>query len=218
MSRRTVLREQVKEHIVNAILNGEIEQGERVVESSLARELGISQGPVREAIRDLVMMGFLETVPYKGATVRVFSTQDFYEIYTVRAALESLAARQASHRFTEDDMNDLRRVLDEMIAAARREDLHETVRQNNRFHELILLISGNSMLHQLWKTLQFWQWTSFSAKHSAKSLEELALRHEILLEALQSRDPAIAMNAMRQHIEQLGPAENQVILDQRSAN
>ena len=69
----------------------------------MARRLGVSQAPVREAIRDLILLGFLEAEPYKGTSVRSFSPEELWEVYTVRAALESLAARRAGTRVSVSD-------------------------------------------------------------------------------------------------------------------
>jgi len=92
---RTVLSERIKERLMEDILHRKYKPGDRMVESALAKELNVSQTSVREALRSLVAMGFLESVPFKGIIVRSFSRQDLWEVYTVRAALESLAARQA---------------------------------------------------------------------------------------------------------------------------
>jgi len=206
---RVVLSDLVKEYVVEAIMNGEFEPGDRIVESSLARQLGVSQAPVREAIRDLVMMGFLETEPYKGTSVRSFSAEDLYEVYTVRAALEALSARLAASRLTDEDAENLQHILDEMVKAGREHDLDGMTRLDNEFHETILQISGNKVLYQLWKTLQFGYWTIVTARMSSFDLEMLAIRHEELLEALKTRDPDKARRAMRRHIEDLGkPPEN----------
>jgi DNA-binding GntR family transcriptional regulator len=206
---RIVLSDQVKEFIVKAILSGEFKPGDRIVESSLARHLGVSQAPVREAIRDLVLMGFLETEPYKGTSVRSFSPEELWEVYTVRAALESLAARLAATRLDGDDVETLTGILDEMVEAGRRQDLDGMTRLDNDFHETILKIAGNRLLYQLWQTLQFGYWTIVTAKISSFDLEYLAARHEELLNALKTRDPEKAMRAMRSHIEDLGkPPEN----------
>jgi len=201
---RVVLSDRVKEFIVEAILDGEFKPGDRIVESSLARRLGVSQAPVREAIRDLVLLGFLETEPYKGTSVRSFSPQELWEVYTVRAALESLSARLAATRLTEADVEILQSILDEMIEAGREHDLDKTTRLNNDFHETILKIAGNKLLHQLWQTLRFGYWTIVTARISSFDLEYLATRHEELLEALKTRNPEKAMHAMRRHIEDLG--------------
>jgi len=201
---RVVLGDQVKEFVIEAIMRGQYQPGDRVVASSLARRLGVSQAPVREAIRDLVLLGFLETEPFKGTSVRSFTPKELYEVYTVRAALESLAARLAAQRLTDEDVQALQRTLDEMIHAAQEQDEEGMVRLDNRFHETILQISDNQLLYQLWQTLQFGYWTIVTARSSSYDLEELARRHEALLEALATRDPQKAAVAMQRHIEDLG--------------
>jgi DNA-binding GntR family transcriptional regulator len=213
---RVVLSDQVKEFIVDAIMSGEFGPGDRVVESSLARRLGVSQAPVREAIRDLVLMGFLETEPYKGTSVRSFSPEELWEVYTVRAALEALGARLAATRLTEADVETLRGILNEMIDAGRKRDMDRMTRLDNSFHETIIQISGNKLLYQLWQTLRFGYWTIVTAKMSSFDLEYLALRHEELLNALKSRNPQKAMRAMRRHIEELGKPlpESEIDLEQ----
>lgn len=201
---RVVLSEQIKDYVVKAILSGELKPNDRIVESALARRLGVSQAPLREAIRDLVLLGFLETEPYKGTSVRSFSPEELYEVYSVRAALEALAARLAATRLTNADEQTLRKLLDEMIEAAQKHDREQMTRLDNDFHETILHISGNKLLHQLWKTLQFGYWTIITTRISSFDLEYLAVRHEEMLEALSTRDPEKAMQAMQHHIEDLG--------------
>jgi len=201
---RIVLSDRVKEHIVDAVLNGELKPGDRIVESSLARQLGVSQAPVREAIRDLVLLGFLETQPYKGTSVRSFTPEELWETYTVRAALESLAARLAATHLSDEDVQALQGILDEMMLAAQRQDRDELVELDNHFHEKILQISRNKTLYQFWKTLQFGTWTIVTYRKSSYDPEYLAARHEELLQALESRDPEKAMHAMQHHIEDMG--------------
>ncbi|MFN2224778.1 MAG: GntR family transcriptional regulator [Anaerolineae bacterium] len=206
---RVVLGDQVKEYVIEAIMSGEFQPGDRVVASSLARRLGVSQAPVREAIRDLVLLGFLENEAFKGTSVRSFSPKELYEVYTVRASLESLAARLAAERLTPSDVQALQDTLEQMIRAAQEQDEAGMVRLDNRFHETILQISDNQLLYQLWQTLQFGYWTIVTTRSSSYDLEELARRHEALLEALASCDPQRAAAAMQHHIEDLGkPPEN----------
>jgi DNA-binding GntR family transcriptional regulator len=201
---RIVLGDQVKEFVIESIMNGEFEPGDRIVASSLAKRLGVSQAPVREAIRDLVLLGFLETQAFKGTSVRSFSAKELYEVYTVRASLEALAARLAAGNLSEADVENLQNTLTEMIRAAQEQDAERMVRLDNRFHETILQLSDNGLLYQLWKHLQFGYWTIVTTRMSTMDLEELARRHETLLEALKSRDPQRAMVAMQHHIEDLG--------------
>ena len=195
-------------------MNGEFQPGDRVVASVLARQLGVSQAPIREAIRDLVLLGFLENEPFKGTSVRSFSPKELNEVYTVRAALESLAARLAAERLTDQDASALSDTLEKMIQAAQEQDEEGMVRLDNCFHETILQISDNGLLYHLWQTLQFGYWTIVTARSSSYDLEELARRHESLLEALKTRDPHRAAVAMQRHIEDLGrPPEGLIAAD-----
>ena len=206
---RVVLSDRVKEHIVEAVLSGELKPGDRIVESSMARELGVSQAPVREAIRDLVLLGFLESQPYKGTSVRSFTYEELWETYTVRAALESLAARLAANNLTDVDADRLQGILDEMMEAAARQDRDRLIQLDNRFHETIMDISRNKTLEQLWKTLQFSTWSIVTYRKSSYDPAYLAARHVELLDALRSGDPEKAAHTMQYHIEDMGkpPAE-----------
>lgn len=201
---RVVLSERIKEYIVQAVLSGEFKPGERIVESALARQLGVSQAPVREAMRDLVLLGFLETEPYRGTSVRSFSPEELWETYTVRAALESLAARLAAGSRSNEDLQVLERILDKMIEAGQKEDRETLGRLDNSFHETIMRISRNKTLYQLWKTLQFGYWTIVTYRISTYEPAYLAARHRELLEAIRAGDPEKAAQAMQHHIEDMG--------------
>jgi DNA-binding GntR family transcriptional regulator len=88
-----MLREQVKDVLLARILAGEYADGERLIETRIAQELGTSQAPVREALRELESLRFIESEPYRGARVRAVSLDEILEVYPVRSALEEVAAR-----------------------------------------------------------------------------------------------------------------------------
>jgi DNA-binding GntR family transcriptional regulator len=201
---RAALSDQVKEFIVEAILAGEYKPGDRIVESALARRLGVSQAPVREAIRDLVLLGFLETEHYRGTSVRAFTPKELWEAYAVRAALESLAARLAAPQVTDADGFVLEGILAEMLEAGHARDQERLIRLDNEFHETVMRLAQNQLLYQLWKTLEFARWTIYTFRTSSYDPEYLAARHSELLQAIQSHDPERAMHAMQHHIEDLG--------------
>jgi DNA-binding GntR family transcriptional regulator len=191
--------------------DGIVDAGDRVVECA-SPPAGVSQAPVREAIRDLVLLGFLETEHYKGTTVRSFTPQELWEAYTVRAALESLAARLTAARLTEAEEAVLGRILGEILEAGHNRDRERIIRLDNEFHETIIRFSGNQLLYQLWKTLEFARWTIYTYRIAGYDPEYLAARHEELLDRIRSRDPEAAMHAMQHHIEDLGkpPEENEL--------
>jgi len=200
---RVVLGDRVAEFVIDAIMNGEYQPGDRVIASALGKRLGVSQAPVREAMRELVMRGFLESEPFKGTTVRSFSDKELREVYAVRGALESLAARLAAELLADEDLEVLRGMIEEMVRAGREGDAVRMIRLDNRFHETILQIADNGLLYQLWQTLQFGYWTAITTRRSSLDLERLAQRHYVVLAEIATRDPARAAEAMKHHIEDL---------------
>ena len=122
---RTVISEQIKDQLMEEIFQHKYKPGDRLVESALAKELNVSQTSVREALRSLVAMGFLESEPFKGITVRSLSRQDLWEVYTVRAALESLAAAQAAQRITAEQIAELTLTRPKALNSINRQMLQE---------------------------------------------------------------------------------------------
>lgn len=201
---RTVLREQVKELIIQRILDGTYPPGSRVVESQLAGEFGVSQAPVREALRDLEALRFIETAPYKGARVRDVSAEELGEIYPVRAVLEELAGRAAAPRVTDQTLAQLEEELAGMRAAADAGDVHAQLMHDARFHELIIEAAGNQVLLEVWGSLRIEAMTLVSVIKADSDLHAIAARHVPLLEALRLRDPELAGKELRDHIEFFG--------------
>src|SRR5512145_2010478 len=117
-------RERAKDVILQRIVSGEYEPGARLVETRIAQELGVSQAPVREALRDLEQLGCIVHEPFRGCSVRAFSAGELLEAFPVRAALEALAARLAAERITENELLRLAELLETMREAARRGDPH----------------------------------------------------------------------------------------------
>src|SRR6476660_6185929 len=121
---RAVLADQVRDQLLQWILSGRYPPDSRIVETQVARELGTSQAPVREALRGLEALGVVEITPFRGARVRRPTRQELLEAYAVRSALESLGARLAVPRLTDADLTDLAACVDGMQAAARADDGH----------------------------------------------------------------------------------------------
>ena len=100
---RKVFREEIRNAIRDAIFAGKLNPGDRIIETFWAQELGVSQGPVREAIRDLEAMGLVETVPFKGSRVRLLTEKDVRDNYSVRICLESKSIRDAIEQNQKSD-------------------------------------------------------------------------------------------------------------------
>jgi DNA-binding GntR family transcriptional regulator len=198
---RVVLREQVKELILQRILTGIYAPGDRLVETRIAQELGTSQAPVREALRDLELLRFVESAPFKGARVREISDEELLEIYPVRAALEELAAREAAVRL-DGGVAALEAELDAMHTAADEGDLHTQVVHDVNFHRLIVEAAGNRILQDVWGYLRIESRTIITAVRTGMDGHEIAERHRPVLDALRDRDPDRAGAALRRHLEE----------------
>lgn len=197
---RSNLREQIKDVILQRILDGSYEPGERLVETRIAQELGVSQAPVREALRDLEQLGCIVHEPFRGCSVRAFSAQELLEAFPVRAALEALAARLAAERITEDELLQLADLLETMRAAADRGDAHDQSRANASFHATIVRAARNAMLERQWSFLEPFSRTYISVSQPGLDLRALSDRHVPILDALRARDPEAAAAAMHKHL------------------
>ena len=200
---RVVLREQVKELILERILNGTYAPGERLVETRIASELGTSQAPVREALRDLELLRFVESEPFRGARVREVSQEELVEIYPVRAAIEELAAREAATRL-DGQVEALEEELKAMHLAADANDLHAQVEHDVAFHRVIVEASGNRVLLETWLSLRIEARTIVTALRTGLDGHDIAERHRPVLDALQARDPDLAATTLRRHLEEFG--------------
>ena len=198
---RTVLREQVKDVLLQRIVNGDLKPGERLVETRIASELGTSQAPVREALRDLELLRMVESEPFRGARVRAFGDEELVEVYPVRAALEELAAKEATRRLA-GDVAALELEVDAMREAARVGDVSALVRHDIGFHRRMVEAAGNPVLEQCWKSLGVEGRITISLYGTYVEPEEAAERHAPILEAIRSGKPGAAGREARRHIEE----------------
>jgi DNA-binding GntR family transcriptional regulator len=199
---RRVFREEIRERLIEDILNGRLAPGTRLVETRIAQQFGVSQGPVREALRDLELFGFVTSTSFRGTQVRKISTEDLLEIYPIRAALEGVAAYAAASRIDEATLAQLEGFIDVMREAANNDDHLTVVDTDRAFHLAIVKASGNRMLEHVWQTLRLSITTGVTHSVTHRSLHVIAERHVFVLDALRSRDPRRAEAAMRRHIEE----------------
>lgn len=193
-------RERVKDVVLQRIVSGEYPPGARLVETRIAQELGVSQAPVREALRDLEQLGCIVHEPFRGCSVRAFSADELLEAFPVRAALEALAARLAAERITEPELLRLAELLETMRSAARRGDAHGQSQANASFHATIVRAARNVTLERQWALLEPFSRTFLTVSQSGLDLLALSERHIPILDALRARDPDAAGDAMHQHL------------------
>ena len=196
---RTVLREQVKAVLLERILRGDLEPGERLVETRLARELGTSQAPVREALRDLELLRLVESEPFRGARVRAVDDSQLLPVFPVRAVLEELAAGEAA-RNADRDMDALDRELDAMRKAADSADWRTQITHDLAFHRTMVELAGNEPLLQSWLVLGIEVSTAFATYRTLWEQAELAEFHVPIVEAIRDGDARRAGVEARKHV------------------
>lgn len=212
---RSVLSAQVKDRLLRWIIEGELPPGSRVIETRVARQLGTSQAPVREALRDLATLGLVEMHAFRGARVRQPAPNELIEAMEVRGELEAIAARQAARVIDDATLARMRALIDEMRACAARGDAHAQALANSEFHTLVVTVSGNRTIARLWEILEPFARTYLTATAPGADLHWLAERHVAVVAALESRDPERAAQQMRIHARE---AESQVLTQTSGGN
>lgn len=203
------LRELVFETMREAIINGQLRPGERMMEIQLAEEMGVSRTPVREAIRKLELEGLVVMIPRKGAYVAGLSLKDIADVFEIRRALEGLAAELAADRITDQELENLERYLVKISEEIECGDLNKVVEIDTDFHTLLYQASRNSKLTQIINNLreqiQRFRTTSLSLPGRMRvALDE----HRKIVEAISSRDGELARKIAQEHIEN---AENSMM-------
>lgn len=143
------LRDVVFNTLRQGILTGELKPGERLMEIHLAKRLGVSRTPIREAIRMLELEGLVTMIPRRGAEVSRISGQDLQDVLEVRKVLDSLSTRLASERITEEGKKELEKAAAEFVEVVKNGDSTSIADADVRFHDVILQASGNKRLIQM---------------------------------------------------------------------
>jgi DNA-binding GntR family transcriptional regulator len=200
---RSVLADQVKDRLLDGILSGRYAPDSRIVETQVARELGTSQAPVREALRGLEALGVVEILPFRGARVRRPSREELLEAYAVRSALETLAARLAVPRMTDADIEELAGHVEAMQAAAQSGDGHAVAEADASFHGRIVELADNGTLRRVWGALEPFSRTYITLVVPGANPRWSADLHLPILAAIRGRDAEAVAAALEQHFAEV---------------
>ena len=197
---RERMQDSVKQILLERILNNTYPPGTRLLELQLAEEMNTSQGPIREALRELEGLRLVESKPYRGTYVRSIDFREMDEAYQVRAILEKQAALSAASQF-KNNSEPLILEVEGMKAAAKKSDFDAYAYHDAVFHRLIIEASDNSVLSRVWNSLAFEARTRINLLRATISLEELALLHQPIVEALVSGNGEKAGRLLQKHFE-----------------
>ena len=200
---RSVLADQVKERLLEAILDGSYPPDSRIVETAVAKELGTSQAPVREALRGLEALGIVEITPFRGARVRRLDPEELLEAYVVRSAIEVLGARLGMARITDDDVVALLDIGKRMQRAADDGDRRAVATIDASLHERIIQLSGNTTLLRVWRSLEPFSRTYITLVGPGSDPQWTAHLHDPMLAAIRDRDGDALVKAIERHFDEV---------------
>lgn len=196
------LREVVFETLRDAIAQGVLKPGERLMEIQIADQLGVSRTPVREAIRKLELEGYVIMMPRRGTYVSSLSIKDVNELFEIRTILDSLASGLAAERITEEELEQLQRLLLEISHGIKNKDMEKIVDADMRFHDVLYKASRNDRLVGILHNLRE-QLTSFRSKSMAYPgrIEATLEEHRKIVDTIAQGDVEGAKKAAEYHME-----------------
>lgn len=152
--RNETLREQLVATLRHVLVSGKLPPGGKVVEAQIAEQLGVSRGPVREAIRQLVEEGLVEHIPYRGTIVKSLTLEDIEEIYSFRILLESFAYRLVWHKRTPEFFETLDARHQDLQEAILKQDQQEAIRREMDLHGVVYEYANHKILMDSWNMLR----------------------------------------------------------------
>jgi len=186
------------------ILSGQLEPGAVINQATLAREIGISTTPLREALRRLKQQGLVELDAHRDARVTPLDAEEARDLLEVRRSLDPLAASLAAQRRTKQDIAELRSALEGLQALPSDPTMAELI-AHRRFHQAVFHASHNAllveMLDGLWDTADRYRRHGLQVERSTDERDMKSREHELLCEAIIEGDDETAAEVMRAHIQ-----------------
>lgn len=199
------LREVATSTLRRAILSGDLKPGERLLESAIAQQIGISRAPVREALRQLEMEGLVVSEPHRGTFVVELSLADLWEIYTLRAAIVRLAAELVTESARAEALPELKRAVDEMEQATRQGDRACLAALDQSFQEMLCRAANHSRLLNVWLSTTDQLRTQIDLADSLYlPPKDVVARHTAAIEHIESGRARQAGETLARHILKIG--------------
>ena len=199
-----LLSQKVYHILKNSIVRGDLTPNSRLVLTEIAKSLGISNTPIREAINKLVSEGLLKIIPNKGIIVKEINIDDFQESLQVRAFLDGLIGKLASKKITDKEIGNMMKILKKMEDCVKKDDRLTYNDLDIKFHDLLLNTSGNNKLKEIYNNLinqsnRFRLRTLKIPDRMGKSLKE----HREIAFKIKERNPGEANRVSQKHIESI---------------
>lgn len=201
------LGEVVFDYLRDAIMNGDLKPGERLMESAIADQLGVSRTPVREAIRKLEKEDFVTMVPRKGAYVTKVTAKDILDVLEVRRVLEGFAAQLAAERMSESEIKELKKCHEKFNKFLVKNNVQGMIDKDREFHDLIFKASKNEKLNNLVIEL-LEQFHRFRLIYFTERDNYVKVQywHDSIVEGIEKRDSGMAREFAEKHIAEIEEA------------
>jgi len=198
------MAEQIATALRQAIADGKLRPGTRLLEVQIAREMGTSRAPLREALIQLGREGLVVRHPNRGTFVADLTEDLVREVASLRGVFEGFAASLAVKRLTQADLERLETILTEMLTVARRGDFPRMVEWDYQFHEYIMRASGHRLLYETWMGMDRKIRVYLSATNLMYAdMKAVVQGHLSILQALRRRDPQRAIRVMAEHMDEV---------------
>ncbi len=197
------LAKMARDALLNSILSGELNTGEVYNEMALAKDLGISRTPVREALLELSVLGFIQFIPRRGVVVNRFDRQDIDEIFELRKALETAIVETAARTDPPADLVDIEKTLSDQRAAMADNDYAAFLNADRSFHVTFSRLTHNGRMTAILENLRdMIHMMGTRALQLNGRAETVVSEHERIIDAVGRRDPEGARAAMLRHLEE----------------
>ncbi|MCC6615157.1 MAG: GntR family transcriptional regulator [Anaerolineae bacterium] len=201
------LSDQVYEHLRVAIVCADLQPGERLVELDIAAKMGTSQGTVREALQRLERDGLVERRKRSATHVTFLSTDEMYELFSIRCTIEGFACRRTATNITMAQCAELDDLMQKMSLAGNQDDIFLLAEHDMQFHRRLVEWSGSTGLLRLWAPLSNQIERFVVESHPMHYLDfvEVAMRHQPIVDALRNHNAEAAASAIQEHIMLIWP-------------
>lgn len=202
IARHEVAAQTIVEQLANAILTGQLQPGDKLVEERLAEQFGVSRVPVREALRFLEQRGLVDRPPYRGAFVSQLNTDEILELHSLRKVLESMATRLLTESQNPDALETLADIVERMKRQAEDNDRARILLLDADFHDALVRGSEHELLGAVWDLVstKLRRFLLLKRRHTHRTIQDVVLSHKRILDAIRSGETERAVEAVCLHL------------------
>lgn len=201
--KRESAREQIRDSILTEIHNGTFPLGYKLKEKELAELYGTSQAPVREALRELEGLQYVETIPYKGTVVKKVTVEDLAIAYRLRGIFEQMAVEMICEHNESINWSELKEIANKIDKAAKTQNITEYAKYNVLFHEHFIERSGITMLKRMWRLVSFPTQVETAIEYLDVPLVEFSKEHFKIIDALEKGDINLVGVLLNKHANKI---------------